>query len=376
VTIISTFSIDEHPVLIGDLMVSGFNDEKNYKPFNTPASEDVNNLVPKILWRMVKGLKSKVLLINNRLAVGWAGSEIAARTVLTELSGSIDENNFSIKDVYDFIDSIDDLGKQELSLTGVVLESTPDGVAICRFSWDYDKKWGLPQYSSDVFSTIYGSGSGFEDFVDTLKSIKNKPIQNREINVAEQAITLSLSVLGHMQGQQMRKSSGLSEMYGGGYELVTILNGELKKIDDITYHFWEASSSAKDEVTLRFHNTLKYKYIDDFLVIRKVQLHGVSDKAELKDEVFILPPYLRKMDASEKEQLKKTIVPPSLNSKFSIFYVHIPNKNGPDNVVSLVHYSVKNSPVTYVFEKNDVSISLSSELLQRIQSSINKFNST
>ena len=317
-TIISTFSIDDHPVLIGDLMVSGFTDEKNYKPFNTPASEDVNNLVPKILWRMVKGLKSKVLLINNRLAVGWAGSEIAARTVLTELSGSIDENNFSIKDVYDFIDSIDDLGKQELSLIGVVLESTPDGIAICRFSWDYDKKWGLPQYSSDVFSTIYGSGSGFEDFVDILKSIKNKPIPNREINVAEQAITLSLSVLGHMQGQQMRKSLGLSEMYGGGYELVTILNGELKKIDDITYHFWEASSSAKDEVTLRFHNTLKYKYIDDFLVIRKVQLHGVSDKAELTDEVFILPPYLRKMDASEKEQLKKNNS--STKSEFEVLH--------------------------------------------------------
>ena len=372
-TIVASFSIDKHPVLIGDLLLSAFNDEKNYQPFNIPTCEDVNRLVPKILWRLVTGLQSKIILLNSQLALSWSGSEIAARTVLKELRHSIIEDEFTIQNIHDFLDSINDLGKQELYLTGMALQKLDNGTATARFAWDHEKKWNSTIYRSDVFGEVYAGGSGGDDLITTLKNIGTKPKASRDTNSAEQAILMTLSVLGHLQGQQMRKSQGLTSMYGGGYELITLLDGKLKKIDDITYHFWEVTSWTKDDFTIRFHNTLKYLYFDDYLSIRKVQLFKQGKKSELKDEIFILPSYLHELSDKDKEDIRNNVVPPDLNSKFSVVYLHIPNDKSSDDVISLVHYTGnQQAAVQYEFKDDHVEIILSEELVKRISSNIER----
>ena len=38
----------------------------------------------------------------------------------------------------------------------------------------------------------------------------------------------------------------LKHLYGGGYEIATILNQKFAKVDDITYLFWGASVDARE----------------------------------------------------------------------------------------------------------------------------------
>ncbi|MGZ8225431.1 MAG: hypothetical protein ACXWT3_02175 [Methylococcaceae bacterium] len=216
--------------MIGDLLLSAFNDGKSYQPLNIPTNEDVNHLVPEILWRLVSGLKSKIILLNSRFALAWSGSEIAARTVLTELQDSIVEDEFTIQDILDFLDGVNYLGKQELYLTGIVLQKLDSATVTIRFAWDHEKNWNSSTYRSDIFGEVYAGGSGADDLVNTLKNIQSELKTSRDTTSSEQAILITLSLLGHLQGQQTRKAQGLTSMYGGGYELITLLDGKLKKL--------------------------------------------------------------------------------------------------------------------------------------------------
>lgn len=372
-TIVATFSIEKNPVLIGDLLLSSFKDGKNYESFNIPTCEDVNSIVPDVLWRIVSGLQSKIILVNSRFALAWAGSEIAARAVLVDIR-SIIVGEFTFSDIYKFIDGIDYLGTQELYLTGIVLEKVDSGVAVIKFGWDHEKKWDSYKFETKVFGEVYAGGSGCDDLEALLKNHHGASKASCEINSTENAILTTLSVLGHLTGQQIRMSQGFSSMYGGGYELVTILDGKLKKIDDITYHFWEITTdSTKDNFKIRFHNTLKYTYFDDCLAIRKVRIFEEGGRGEIIDEIFVLPSGFHKLNDNAKHEIRKNYTPPDLNSKFSVIYLHVPNDRSPDDVVSFVYYSEnKKLAVEYVFGDDYVDIVLSEDLRKKIFSTIDK----
>ncbi|MGZ8908851.1 MAG: hypothetical protein ACXW09_02485 [Methylococcaceae bacterium] len=101
-----------------------------------------------------------------------------------------------------------------------------------------------------------------------------------------------------------------------------------------------------------------------------MQLFEQGGKCELKDEVFVLPSYLHKLKDID---IKNNTVPPDLNSKYSVIYLHIPNEISSDNVVNLVHYASNHqTAVQYIFKDDYMEIILSDELEERIKSNIER----
>ena len=276
-TLIASYDIYEHPILIGDIMISSPSHGKSYKPYNIPTHADVNNNLPDYVeGYMVSSLKQKVILINKNLAIAWAGNEIAARTVIKDINEMLADKEPAIDKILNFFEKIDYLGNMQLYLTGIVLQRYDDKIACLRFAWDSDLGWNSGKYTTQELSEIYVGGSGCDDFKNIVRDMRI--LQSRQMTPTEKAIITSLSIISQLTGHQMRTGAGLPMFYGGGFELVTLLDGELQKIDDIIYHFWIVKRLPDGKIRITFQATLKVAYYQDFLVIHKVVMYTEPKK--------------------------------------------------------------------------------------------------
>jgi len=62
----------------------------------------------------------------------------------------------------------------------------------------------------------------------------------RVCNAGENAVFVALTLASRLSGEQARTGNGLKDLYGGGYEIITLFNNELRKVEKIGYHLYEA----------------------------------------------------------------------------------------------------------------------------------------
>lgn len=365
-TLVASFSVNRHPVLVGDLMLSR---EWIDSSMNIPTCTDVNRLFPVNVSRKVLGLKQKVVVINKNLALAWSGDLDYAIKVITNINNKAAKDGLTIANIKQFLNSQHYDGKGTLYLTGLLFDENQSAVA--RFGWQSRKGFFTNSDKNEVLGEIYVGGSGQVDF---LALAKNLPKDARSIatgNGIETPICFSLSILGQLTGQQMRLGTGLTSYYGGGYEIVTLENGELKKISDIAYHMLEAKRDKDGQLKITFHGVLKYEYWNDLLLIRKFDINVVAKKVEenkAEHELYVIYPPHKESDDSEKLFIENNVTWPHLEGRFNIFYIYKPRTN---SVVSLVQYTGnKPSCIQYSFEGDFLKWQLSSELIERINNSV------
>lgn len=374
-TLVASFSIDKHPILIGDIMISCPSKGKSYKNFKIPTYYDVNRDVPEYLGYIVTGLKQKVIILNKYFSVAWAGAEIAAKTVIEELIEEFGDKGPTINELFNYFKNVDYLNGLQLYLTGiVVLQRHGEHTVLYRFAWDSDLGWNSNKYSTNELGDVYAGGSGRSDFEKLTDGMHMN--LNVKTTPAVKAITASFSLISQLKGHQMRIGAGLSMLYGGGYELVTLLDGELKKIDDVIYHFWIVTRLENGKLNITFKETIKVAYHRDLLVIYKVNIFIHQENKEISTinyEVFVIPPIYRSVSETEKKELEKNIEQLSLNAKFSMFYIHVPQAGENNSVLNFAHYSGnKSPPVKYMFEKDDIVFEVSPNLIDRISTGVNR----
>ena len=68
---------------------------------------------------------------------------------------------------------------------------------------------------------------------------------DRTPNVVDLSVGFSLQLCGVLLNFEMATLQYLNDLYGGGYEIATVLNQKFAKVDDITYLFWQASVMAR-----------------------------------------------------------------------------------------------------------------------------------
>lgn len=373
-TLVASFDIDKHPILIGDLMISRPSKGESYKPFKIPTYDDVNRDVPDYLGYVVSGLKQKVILLNRNLAIAWVGDVIAAITVVKEINKTFSNADITISELINYLGNIDYLGNLQLYITGLVLQKHDEKIACCRFAWDSHLGWESNKFLTQELGKVYAGGTGSYDFENIVTGMHVHP--STQATSAKKAITTSLSIISQLTGHQMRTGAGLPVLYGGGYELVTLLDGELRKIDDVIYHFWIVKRLANGEMNITFQKTLKIAYYQDFLVICKVDMYidqENDNRSTMKNELYVIPPIHRAVSEEEKDDIKQSIKAPPLNAMFSMFYIHVPQAGEENNILSFAHYAGnKPPPVKYSFENEGVMIEINEDLIKRLDSGINR----
>lgn len=227
-TVVASFTVKSHPIIVGDLMISNEMIPKRLaKPFNIPTAVDVNRLIPITVWNTVSGLKQKVVVINKNIALAWAGNLNDAAKIIANVNQKAAKEDLSLDKILNFLETqreeVDDI----LYLTGVLTDDVKRAVA--RFAWRSDKGFDTKSYNNELLGEIYVDGTGKDDFLAIAGRLHGNVRSSSTGNTLESAICLSLSMAGQLTGQQMRLGTGLTNFYGGGYELVTLENGELKK---------------------------------------------------------------------------------------------------------------------------------------------------
>jgi hypothetical protein len=119
-TLIATMEIDGFPVLIGDLMLSmeNSNQEESKSHFKLPTMLDVDSLQN---YRVISGLAQKLALINDRIAIGWAGDYISAKMVIKEIYEAEKSSNLTFVDFKEILAGFVGSGIREVNLACLVV---------------------------------------------------------------------------------------------------------------------------------------------------------------------------------------------------------------------------------------------------------------
>ena len=347
---------------------------KKTKPFNIPTHANVNARLPPASERIVSGLVQKVTILSPRLALAWSGRRIDALSVFRDILQRNQPPTF--RDVASVLDERRGEAGMDLYVTGICLEEAQgEARPIIGFAWDSDIGWKGHKHVFPEYGDCYAGGTGADAYLDL---IGNAACQLPEkLSPLELAICLSLGHLGKLAGDQMRRGAGLDSYFGGAFEIATLLAGQLQKIGDVAYHFWEARSAPNAQVAITPHASLRIAYFEDYLVIRKLEFGGEVANAIGADEVYIIRPVHRSVDDIERERLVESVPRPSMNAQFSVFYVHLPEKQAPHDTYVSVHKSgTPGESQMIAFEEGEdgLQMQIHREVFRRVQRALTAEN--
>jgi hypothetical protein len=335
-TLVASFHVREWPVLVGDIMISIPASALPMRPFNIPTHGNVNVRAVPETGRMVSALVQKVNLLTPQLTFAWSGRSICAQSVFREILEQEEPATFG--NLVRVLDGRRGEAGMELYLTGLHLSEIEGGRSkVVRFAWDSGGGWESRKDSIPGYGDCYIGGTG----ADALQSVLHDAVGRLPAKTPslESAICMTLARLGLLAGDQMRTGAGIERLFGGAFEIATLLAGELRKVGDVTYHFWQVRNGLNGQAMIAFHAALRIDYFEDYLVIRKLEFGGGESLSVKTDELYVIRPVHRSVDEAERQRLIATIPRPSMNARFSVLYFHIPDREiSPDTRV-FVHKS-------------------------------------
>lgn len=372
-TLVANFSVSGWPILVGDIMISSPRRGRESKPFNIPTHANVNARAILVADRLVSGLVQKVTILTPRLAIAWAGSSLCAGAVFQEILERSDPPEFHQ------IISIFDEWKNEpginLHVTGIHIGEHRDNKQVIRsFAWNSDNGWEAPQRTLPNYGYCYAGGTGAESILNLLSASSITDLSDTATSF-ESAICQALAHLGKLAGDQLRLSLGVDLFFGGGFEIATFLDGQLQKIGDVSYHFWEARSAPNSQLTITFHILLRVTYFEDYLVIRKIEFASDTPNTAGADELYVIAPVHRTVSQSERMRLESKVPLPSLNTRFNVFYVHFPEVRGENCTYISVHKSkaAEHSEMVKFEETNgEITFEIHHTVMERINNALIK----
>ena len=104
-TLVARFEVSNSPVLLGDLLISG-SERPGADPLKIPTIDDITEIYPEDWeWHRPIGLKQKIAIISDRLAVGWAGKEISATVAINKLREHVLTHGDELDKIREFVES-------------------------------------------------------------------------------------------------------------------------------------------------------------------------------------------------------------------------------------------------------------------------------
>lgn len=370
---VANFDVEGRPVLLGDLLLSMPDDGREYARLPIPFNFDLNReLRSKNHTHIVCGLDQKLILLSPHLAVAWTGLLSEAEIAIRELAKHVDTAGHDADALNSFFE-LHRTKRHHLYLTGITLECGSDGKTLVRkfafrFSNGRDK-----ERTSARFGQCFVAGSGAEDFTKLLDFAEVNRLNlkgSRNCNPCENAVFVALTLAAQLSGEQARTGSGLAKLYGGGYEIMTLFDNELRKVGEIAYHLYEAKLEKDGAVTIDFHQIIKYSYANDNLLIRRLLLAKPPELCI--DDLFVILPLHKRPSDEEKVELERSLSRPSFDSIFYVFYIHILQAKPEGRIAQLIYYRGKDgAPPIRILEEQD-AFEISEELRERIISVVQR----
>lgn len=249
-TIICSFQNDDALLMVGDLLLSGNQESRKSIQIPTRFHPQQATINPQF-----SGLTQKLLLIDDHLAVGWAGSKIVA----THLIKQIQNNLFPpysgpkiLKCIYG-----SGLAKEELEKVSFIFFGYTQNPKEKLFVQDYlAGQTILPDGSKVKYS-----GSGSFHFLDSIEF--QMRLSSGTPNSYAEAVSAFIGRCAIALYSEIVSDITHNFFYGGGFE-VLLFSGEKSKYIKIPliFIFW-----ACEDQGLEFVGPILEQFYDDFGVL-------------------------------------------------------------------------------------------------------------
>lgn len=341
-TVIAAFNVNQCPVLLGDLLISGNEDLHN--TLNVPTIGEITKIFPKGSEFVPTALNQKVVIVNENLCLGWAGTRISAQIIISELlRESQRKPNWSFDDLSSFFSSFDNEHGDKVGVVGY----SNDGKGIFSFGYGdnqlkyQSKKYGLVR--------LYGSGATkLKSYLDNF----NIPPASIPTNPLETAVGNTLALTTYMTGLERITGSNLIEYYGGGFEIVSLIRKKFAKIDDVTYLIWVGRQMGDSSWRLSLPEiSIKYHYYGDLLLVKRAEFKSQADGALKSDNkaVYVISPIYRNINEAQLGNIQL----PSFNSRFICSFIILHSIDGSVQILNRISYSGQQSnPIIF---REDIS---------------------
>lgn len=294
-TAVVAIDLGDASIVMSDLMISGAEN-----PFRLPTVGDIRNIFPEGSGFVPNSLRQKLVVIDDRLALGWAGSFIGARIFERFIRENATGHSSSLTLIEGAWEAVVDAGLQdELDIVGFAVTDEGRYQEIC-----IGKGW---ERESEAGHTAYFAGTGGKVLLESIR-------EQIEFGAAlqsprERVLASAMATIGTLLGMEIGYQQVFLEWFGGGYEFAICTDGHVEKIRGCTYFIWLADQRS-DEVFLK--HVLRYAYMQDFLVIRAVDLMEFppSPISQHGDLGFLINPVSRRAGKAEREWMESN--PPNL----------------------------------------------------------------
>lgn len=262
-TAIASFRVAGCPALLGDLIISGY--ENPNRTAALPTIGDVTNFFPEGSGWTITGLSQKVALISDDCAVAWAGSKLGAQIATTQLRALAKQAPLTKAAIESFLANLDpDITNLGTTLLGFVR----DGEDFFQFALEPDNEFIMPEGNF-----AYTAGTGGKHLKAFLQSYAPARAWGDEKAVypAQRAYEAGLMLGGSLLRTERPLGYTLREYYGGGYE-IAVFNGErFTKDTSTTYILWDAREHDRKGFA---HPTrvISHQYDRDVLLVRAQEL--------------------------------------------------------------------------------------------------------
>lgn len=290
-TALISFQLEGQPVIFGDLLVSG---PVSSVHLNLPPIGDVSQVFGNDTVFAPVSLCQKIAIIHDDFAVAWSGTQYLARTVIRELTERFASRPPTEIELRDYLDQLPDEIANDVSLLAMVAVS-PERM--------YHVGFGAHEESNPTFGVFRAAGSGSDAVGGFLRSVQSfTENDGRQMTPFAKAMGCALTMSGQLLAREIFANDNLWEYYGGGYEVLTRVDGRWKKLEDVLTVFGVARQTASGAVELVTNpvKVMRQTYVDELLVIRALTLEGT--RAE--DRLFIIDPAKRPAYDWERQRVQ------------------------------------------------------------------------
>lgn len=284
-TVIFHTNANNIPTLLGDLLISGTEDQDTLK---LPGHrEGITDIFPKGSGFVPIKIKRKVFIINDHIAVGISGTLVHMRAFIKDLKEkfhTMSSNSFS--EIHEFINiySNNEHGRNVLqNIHALILLNTSEKTYF--FVAGEKAKKNCSEKFSNLFGESIAIGSGQKTVLDEIERVGNYQIIGLKGDPIYQALVKNLTVLSQIHQIDSLSGKSLIEYWGGGYEMIYLnRNRKFQYLNEYTMTYWTIDLD-EEESTIEPFSILRYERNEQYSVIftheyGKSRIFGCTDITE------------------------------------------------------------------------------------------------
>jgi hypothetical protein len=362
-TLIAAISVDDWPILLGDLLLVSEIAPSGRLALPT-VGELPDNLELSGAYR-VTGSAQKVCIINSRLVVACAGRLVYAREIIRKMKKFFARNSPDKRSLERFFKSQHSKYMKEMQF-------------ICLY-FSNDRLWvfvaNAVKIETETFGDCYIGGTGAGEFIEMLYGeVGQGFVGARELATLsgpQKAICVGLMFTGHMLAKEIADGANFSSYYGGGMEIATYQNDTFKKVDEVLHLFWRYDEEKYDRLFRLIPILYRINYKQERLLVRRIQFQLSGDKSNLssKGDFFTVDPVYGRAKGTEIN------VDDLVNWDGKYFVNHVFGEGPKDNKWAMIHLGYSkdgNGLFKVVVTDRGISLLFSSSFYEEMRRGIEK----